>query len=434
MTGFRVRLSFKVGLLWLLLVAGWLMSACQSQLKWEADPRLVVPAGAVARVLAEGDPGPSSFDPELVPPIPQPSGLRPCCALGSDLRVALGAIPVPGIRLSNVIGLEELGPHNYDNGTLAFEGSYAGAPPITAEKNGLVYTCRGGFVDTAHVRDYADWTVFFVAAVARHLLTGGVIELPSEGARRRAVIRPLDASFVERHGALSVVVPMAAWLSFQISIWHEIATWYGWHAIRGWPEELSAFSPEDVFSNVLGIRIAAGLIEAQATPSEDVYNHNMTWWIHEVLRDLDAVSPKLAREALAQVDGVWWDSHARLPSRDLVRRRSIAIGSTLAPWLASDVAPEEDPSGPLAERCSRSRDRAVLPMPEELFGIPIRDIATLEIEVGEALSERFRFPRPEGRWITQEDFPRILRAVRAEAVEFFGPAATLPHRSPTVEE
>ena len=59
-------------------------------------------------------------------------------------------------------------------------------PAFDREHNGLVYTCRGGFIDTAHVRDYADWAIFLVAQIARLAETGGVVELPDEGGRRAA--------------------------------------------------------------------------------------------------------------------------------------------------------------------------------------------------------------------------------------------------------
>jgi Protein of unknown function (DUF4056) len=37
--------------------------------------------------------------------------------------------------------------------------------------------------------------------------------------------------------------------------WHEIAIWYGWANVPMFSERPSAFSPEDMYSNLLGIRI-----------------------------------------------------------------------------------------------------------------------------------------------------------------------------------
>ena len=70
------------------------------------------------------------------------------------------------------------------------------------------------------------------------------------------VIKPVDPEIVAAHGRRAVAVPLAQWIAFQLSTWHEIATWFGWSALSIFPEEASAFSPEDLYSNLLGIRIA----------------------------------------------------------------------------------------------------------------------------------------------------------------------------------
>lgn len=45
---------------------------------------------------------------------------------------------------------------------------------------------------------------------------------------------------------------LAAWLAghlaFEIAQWHEIAQWYGFQSVPGFSEEISAFSPEDLYS------------------------------------------------------------------------------------------------------------------------------------------------------------------------------------------
>ena len=56
----------------------------------------------------------------------------------------------------------------------------------------------------------------------------------------------MDREFLRRHDPVSLTMAIARRLAFQLSIWHEIATWYGWSAVPGYPEKLSAFSPEDL--------------------------------------------------------------------------------------------------------------------------------------------------------------------------------------------
>jgi hypothetical protein len=74
---------------------------------------------------------------------------------GAGLQVGVGGVRVPAVNLSNMTGMDELGPHRYDNGLSSIDTS-DGRGWVDSERNGLVYTCRGGSVDTAHVRDNAD--------------------------------------------------------------------------------------------------------------------------------------------------------------------------------------------------------------------------------------------------------------------------------------
>jgi hypothetical protein len=81
-----------------------------------------------------------------------PHHARSCCAFGMDLEVDFAGMEVPLFEVGNVIAVEAVAVHAYDvpDGTLE------------PETNGLIYTCRGGWIDTAHVRENAD-TFLYVA-------------------------------------------------------------------------------------------------------------------------------------------------------------------------------------------------------------------------------------------------------------------------------
>src|SRR5262249_57680412 len=119
------------------------------------------------------------------------------------------------------------GTHENDDGTLALQPQ-GGDRLIADEACGVLYTCRGGFIDVAHVRDNADRTLYLAAQLGRLAAKGGTIPLVEEGAKRRIVVRPIDAHLVHKYGLRDVVTRLAEWLSFEASIWHEIATWYAW--------------------------------------------------------------------------------------------------------------------------------------------------------------------------------------------------------------
>ena len=178
----------------------------------------------------------------------------------------------------------DLGRHAYDSGIVRLQRSGARDLGINPERNGVIYTCRGGFVDTAHVRDWSDWTIFLGTTFAASADTGVVLELPAEGGPRRIELRPMPMKLIEAVGLRRIASSLAQWTAFQLSIWHEIITWYGWHAVRGWPEEASAYSPDDLYSNLIGIRIAGAITARRgATSSEGLYNEALDLWLPSIL-------------------------------------------------------------------------------------------------------------------------------------------------------
>jgi Protein of unknown function (DUF4056) len=406
------------------------LAGCGAVQKWTA-PNVGVSSEILAREISPDIV--SDVLPEDIPEIPPPRQLRPCCAFGSGLHVSLGPLPpLPAFELPNVLGVEDLGPHRYDNGALAFEASRPGGPPVTNEHNGLVYTCRGGFIDTAHVRDWADWTLFLAARLGRSLETGGDLELAPEGGRRRVELGPIDPEEIEGYDRREIVVPLAQWIAFQLSVWHEIATWYGWASIPVFPEEASAFSPEDLYSNLLGIRIAGSLIYQGAVVSEASYNENMHGALQMILPRLGAQPAEVGRRAARAVDGQWWDSRVALPDKRLVLRRNFASGISISPWLVQQAPVSRDPvsnedRAALAALC-REAGPIVLRNPDTCVnGRPFADYATVEIEVDEALARRgFPFPRPGSRTITQRDFAFVIERIRAQNAAEFGPDADRP--------
>jgi hypothetical protein len=358
-----------------------------------------------------------------IPDVPVRVNLRPCCAFGSDIKASIaGLIPIPGYRIPNILGPGDLGAHVYDSGALT---KTSGTGPITGEdreRNGLVYTCRGGFIDTAHVRDYTDWAIFLAAQVGRRIVDGGEIPLPDEGARRRVVVRPLPPEVLERYGLTASIITLAQWLTFQLSIWHEIATWYGWESVPGFSERASAFSPEDLYSNMLGTKLMLAIVQKREARSETEYNRAVDAWLARSLELLGAVPRELGGEVARAVDGLWWDSSRRVPDPGLVQRRNFAIGDPIRPWIAPESALSEPVRARLAAACGADRSPVVFPNPATVRGIALADYVTIEIEVDEALAQQEPFAT-RGPRLTERDFPELVAAVRAQAIAEFGPNA-----------
>lgn len=307
------------------LLAVLLVTGCGGG--WTSDSALIADPRRVAEAL--GDPPGETRAAEL-PVLGEPGHPRPCCAFGMDMHVDFASIEVPFFEVGNVMSAEDLGRHAYTLPT--------GAPEV--EGNGLIYTCRGGWIDVAHVRENADVVLYLTLSFAPILGTGGTVEIAGHGAPTTIVLEPLPAATFE-DDPLRVASQLAAWVTWRIGLWHEVTTWWGYQMIAGFSEQPSAFSPEDLYSNALGIRLSRAVIEAGRFESDAVYQEAINAYIREALLRLGAVDAETARSIMHALDGRWWDSAQRLPSPNLVLRRMFPEGVTRAsPWLATDAFDE----------------------------------------------------------------------------------------------
>ena len=403
------------------IVASWVFPGCNQ--KWDTSARPIQDEVLESEFF-------SGLDSDVVPDIPEPSSLRPCCVFGSDVGVQLGRVPLPGYELQNVLDVAGLGSHQYNKGTAALEPKGSGSERILSdEASGMLYTCRGGFIDVAHVRDNADRTLFLVSRLAGLASSGGTIALSDEGGARRIVVRPIDPALVRTNGLREVLTSLGEWLAWQLSIWHEIATWYGWSATP-FSERPSAFSPEDLYSNALGVKIAATAIRRHAAATEIDYNRNVTSLLHDALGKLGPLPQDASRRAFDYVDGIWWDSTRRVPESQLVRHRNFELGPKLSPWKLIDAQPSEILRANAKEfddACGGDWSPLVLTMRGDMAGKPFDDFATIEIRPDPVVREHgFAAAAPNAELVTQRDFPSIVSAIERAADAELGPGAGRP--------
>jgi hypothetical protein len=399
--------------------------ACQKE-RWGAGENVrardVDVAAALGDTSGANNAGLAATD---VPAIAYPQALRPCCAFGMDLKVAVGQVPVPGVEIANLLAPEDIGPHRYDNGYLSLHGSDPRGI-VDNENNGLIYTCRGGFIDIAHVRDNADNTLSLAAAIARSLETGAVVEVPPQGAAMRVRLRPVTQAAIQKYGRVQLATVLAQWVAYQFSVWHEITTFYGYASLAQWPEKISAFSPEDLYSNQIGARLAGGVILAKGARTDVEYGLSMDAWIQRMLQRLDAVPLADSRAAMQAVDGAWWDSTKRIPDWTLTRRRRFDTGPFLRPWRLEDARPGSKGAAKPLARC-RSAEPLVLYVSDGFAGALFRDYATVEFDVDDALVQAgFPLPHADSRRVTQEDFPMIIEKTRQATIAALGPGSDGP--------
>lgn len=151
-------------------------------------------------------------------------GVRPCCAFGYDLKAQLGGIPVPFFSVGNVVDADKIGQHRYNDGSQSVSGNLLG---LGDESNGLIFTQQAGFIDTAHVRDTADYTFYLYQENLAHLGQEYQVELKQELRVRQIHWQPqFQAESLSQAEKVQRSAEAAAFIAFQLAQWHEIAQWF----------------------------------------------------------------------------------------------------------------------------------------------------------------------------------------------------------------
>jgi len=242
----------------------------------------------------------------------------------------------PRIRLScyasSTVGTtyvdpENLGRHGYRNGG--------------GEKNGIVYTCRGGHIDIAHLRKAADWTAFLAEKTFEQLRRNRSefsfkfyepskyivhVSYPSTW----ATMTESEKEVLARE----ISIGLGQYFAFIGCTWHEILTWFGYRPLPFYPEFPSAFSWEDTYSNLLGTHIAGVALRQ----SRLEYDEAMTVGIRLALEKLGVQPRAVAVRAAEQVRGKWFSGEFLFFVT--VRGRNFDIGlddGFVTPWVVPSI-------------------------------------------------------------------------------------------------
>lgn len=332
---------------------------------------LIISVALVSSTLNARPPDLSPTDQDKVPP----RIIRTCCSFGSKLSM----IGLPMVKVTQIISTDELGEHVYLGDR--------------DEGNGIIYTVRGGFIDMGHLRDQADWTAYlFLQIIQMNGQEDVVIEMKKEGGDKNL--------YLDLSEGISVADArrLAGAIAYDISVWHEIATWFGASSVPLIPERYSSFSIEDSYSNVLGITLGM-----EALQSDLPFDQAMTNLIASTLQDLGAVqSVEDTYNAMEAVKDVWWTRESKLPTRKVLLQRDIQVYPQVTPWLVPGWQSEEITAIPLQ-------------VPRyTLNGINLSDFYRFSIEVNLKFPFKKMFPERRERVITQLDFYVLLQRVEWE--------------------
>jgi len=313
---------------------------------------------------------------------PPPRIIRTCCSFGVDVKMA----GLPFVRYNDITGLNLIGPHKY-------LGS-------RQEGNGILYTSLGGFVDIGHVRDQADWTAYLYHLIMKNRGEGQLSfthKLGYEGGPK--VLQIIIPAAMDD----SDIMILAGRIAYDLSVWHEIGTWNGTSLIPMLPERYSAFSIEDAYSNLLGVRLGI-----EALKSNLPFEEAMTQLLKNKLAELHALlTLEETHQAMLSVEGDWWSNRVKLPNAKVIKKRQFGIYPCIQPTL-------------LPVDAHRLEDIPALCLPLLSFNADPNQFYSIYIQLNSKFPVEEIFAQNFNGIITQRDFPMLINYAAQESEKKYG--------------
>ena len=312
---------------------------------------------------------------------------------------------------------ESLGTHRYST-QLRF------AFPDREKYRGIVYTCRAGFLDIAHIRKAVDWSKHFSVKI-EHALTEGQEQIALRGedpSLFHLAIRYPDywpALTDERRKDLirELSIQMGQRVSYLLSTWHEIATWFGYKTTIIIPEHYSAFTYDDIVAHLVGLNVAQAAMHDQ----DRGYDEAVTHALNEQLKQLGVVTVREAAEAIDRVKGLWW-------SLGGTKKRYLDVGvegESLTPWLVRDLSfcASNDPESFSVPTITTVMDLDC----SEIFDVRIEPRIMEAKRIRSVIESHPRHIRPK------DHFPQLMERIHDQMAKAMGPDVNEPYTEAVVE-
>lgn len=309
--------------------------------------------------------------------------------------------PRPGCYAASTAGVQfldinSLGTHNF--------GSFLG------ENDGVVYTCRGGHIDIAHLRIAADNVYYLYNKFSRHLQTGDTEFTYKLNTDPSTFV--YHVTFPSNFNKLSngekqqilheVSLELAQYGTWYMVTWHEVLTWFGMKAFYVMPQFHSAFAWEDSYSNLLGTILG---VKAMRYPGND-FNIAMTNVLKDELEKLGIQSRDVAYYASEKMRDKWFTGNIDVK----MLLRGLDIGSDdgfVSPMLVPDICAQAEPMNYPIPNLNTTKK----------YGFK----AELEIKSqGAATNRCLEIIYPNGQYgpiLPSAHLPSIMKIIRKEAIE-----------------
>ncbi|WP_299438343.1 DUF4056 domain-containing protein [uncultured Aquimarina sp.] len=304
-----------------------------------------------------------------------PRIIRACCAFGYDLKIW----GVPFVSIDQVINIDDLSEHHYMGNK--------------SEGTGTIYTNKGGFIDIGHLRDQIDWTRYLYTTILDSRGKGEVILPLRNEAGRKILYLNVPAQLSN-----SDCILLAGKITYDLSLWHEISTWFGASTIPFIPEKFSSFSVEDVYSNLLGIHVGMKTLHSKLP-----FNEAATMMIKSTLDSLDvAKTAKETYDAYDAVNNKWYTNKKRIPSTKITLKRDPDVLISSRPWI-------------IPNETNNVSDAVILDVPLlNTKGELLTNFYQFTIDLNYRFPVEEIFPGRKSSLINQDDFGVLLNRITNE--------------------
>ena len=190
-----------------------------------------------------------------------------------------------------------------------------GTHNTVSEKKGQIYTCKGGFIDIAHLRKGADFANVYTKSFFDYLMEGKTefsYKMKEPCTYHMKIKYPSNWQNTSEENKKKmledIAIQLGEYSSFLGTSWHEMLTFYGYKMTGIIPEYHSAFTIDDNFSNFLGARIAADVLKRNkqifntGTLQKDVFNRQFTIALRDELARLGALSSSGTTNAIRRAN------------------------------------------------------------------------------------------------------------------------------------
>lgn len=330
------------------------------------------------------------------------------CGLTGQPRPRCGSYPASSLG-SHFLDIDSLGKHSYG--------------PGLSENNGLVYTSRGGHIDIAHLRIAADNVKSLYYKTRENIINGNsefTFKLNVEPSRYHVELQypqywPAISEQYREKIADKLAIELSQYFAYTMTTWHEVLTWFGFKCVFFLPEKSSAFSWEDIYSNLLGTRLGAQAVQDK----QHGYNEAMTILLKNELEDLQIQPRSIARQAARQMKEKYFDGRSYF---DVTRSMDIGLYDGLVtPVLVPGVCASSEPkSYPVPTLAALKK-----------YGFTLNlEIEPKEFESGKILRVIYPNGGGDGKIRPAEHLPTVMDYIKKDAMKHG--FAIIPTETPSV--